>query len=547
MECSELARRYSILQLERRPVESVWDIISRFVVPFRGEFFRDLKSEGEVDWRNRHKFDDTAVESCNTLASSLQGALTSPVVRWFDLVFRSKVLNVDAAAMQWLRDSADVVHQSLQESNFNLQMSECYLDICSFGTTCLVEEIKEENQEFENLLFKAVPIRECFFEEDVENNVINFYRKLEWTALQIKLKFGEENIPESIKACKDVAQKFTVLFCIYQRKDKMNADTSRVLSAKERPYGWKYLLLADKALLGEEGGYYDMPVFITRWGKASGSQWGYSPAHICLGDVLTLNQLVNMILTAAEKVIDPATLAQERAVIGDLDLGASGVTTVRNIDAIKTFESRARFDVSSLERSELQRSIRQVFKVDQLELKESPAMTATEVQVRYELMQRLLGPTLGRLQNDLLDPLIQRTFFILFRAGRLPEMPPVVQENQSELDIEYLGPMAKAQKMEKIVSVQRWYQLAMPIAEVDPSILDLPDIDAIGREAAQLLDVPLKDEAAILAIREARQAQQQKQAKLAETQASGEAMQSMGKGMKVLQGGGGSPEQVAEG
>ena len=35
-------------------------------------------------------------------------------------------------------------------------------------------------------------------------------------------------------------------------------------------------------------------------------------------------------------------------------------------------------------------SVRRIFFSDQLELNEGPQMTATEVQVRYELMQRLL-------------------------------------------------------------------------------------------------------------------------------------------------------------
>jgi len=553
MDGPEIVRHYTILQQERRAVEGVWELISKFIVPFRGEFYRDLKSENEVNWRSRHRFDDTAVDACDTLAASIQGSLTSPMVKWFDMRFRTDDLNSNAEAMGWLSDAAERVHLALQESNFNLQMSEAYLDICSFGTGALVEEVAEENQEFKNLLFKAIPIRECFFEEDAEGNVVNFYRKLEMSPLAMTLKFGKDNVPKYVSEeafeARGVDKKYTVIFCIYLNRDNMKADTSKTLPPKSRPYGYKYVLVNDKSIAGEEGGYYEMPVFITKWGKASGTKWGYSPAHKCLGDILTLNQMVDMILVSAEKVLDPPSLAQERTIIGDLDLGASGVTTVRNIDGLKPYESRARFDVSSLERRELQASIRRAFKVDQLELKESPAMTATEVQVRYELMQRLLGPTLGRLQSDLLDPIIIRTFFILFRAGELPEMPQIVLENQGELDIEYLGPMAKAQKMDKVVSVQRWFQLAAPIAEFKPEIFDLVDVDKIGREAAILLDVPLKDDGLVRKERKDRADAQARAQQMAETQESGKAMQEMGKGFEVMPGGkgGGQSEQGTEG
>ena len=52
-------------------------------------------------------------------------------------------------------------------------------------------------------------------------------------------------------------------------------------------------------------------------------------------------------------------------------------------------------------------------------------MTATEVQVRYELMQRLLGPTLGRFQSEFLNPLIERVFGIMFRANAFLPAPEI--------------------------------------------------------------------------------------------------------------------------
>ena len=149
---------------------------------------------------------------------------------------------------------------------------------------------------------------------------------------------------------------------------------------------------------------------------------GNSPAMIALPDIMTLNQLVELIIRSSEKVVDPATLVTERGLISDLDLTPGGMTVVRDIEgSVKPYESRARFDVSELQREKLKDSVNRAFYVDQLQLKDSPAMTATEVQVRYELMQRLLGPTLGRLMSDFLDPLLSRTFSIMYRNGALPE------------------------------------------------------------------------------------------------------------------------------
>ena len=89
---------------------------------------------------------------------------------------------------------------------------------------------------------------------------------------------------------------------------------------------------------------------------------------------------------------------------------------------------------------------------DQLELNEGPQMTATEVQVRYELMQRLLGPTLGRLQSEFLNPIVERAFYSMLRGNALPPMPEVLQQIGGDLDIEYVGPLARSQKMDEVTS-----------------------------------------------------------------------------------------------
>ena len=221
-------------------------------------------------------------------------------------------------------------------------------------------------------------------------------------------------------------------------------------------------------------------------------------------------------------------LANERDVFADLDMEAGTLNVMRDINGVRPFESAARFDVSQLQRGELQGSIRRQFFVDQLELKESPAMTATEVQVRYEMMQRLLGPTLGRLQADFLDPCVIRTFNILWRAGELPDPPESLMDADSQLDIEYLGPMPRAQKQDQVASYERLVQMAMAIAQANPDSLQVVDWDQLLRDGAMLLGIPsdaLVGEEQLAAMREQMAEQQAQMAEMAQ----GAGMASMAK------------------
>ena len=71
-------------------------------------------------------------------------------------------------------------------------------------------------------------------------------------------------------------------------------------------------------------------------------------------------------------------------------------------------------------------AISQTFHVDQLLITENRNMTATEVVQRNEEKMRILGPVLGRLQSELLQPMIIRIFNIMLRNKLLPDAPEIL-------------------------------------------------------------------------------------------------------------------------
>ncbi|MCP4684683.1 MAG: hypothetical protein GY867_04465, partial [bacterium] len=209
-----------------------------------------------------------------------------------------------------------------------------------------------------------------------------------------------------------------------------------------------------------------------------------------LSDVLTLNQLVELILRSAEKVIDPAWATTMNNLLSDFDQRPAGLNIMRDPAKFVTLNSQARFDVSQLAKQDLIQSIQQAFYMDQLQLKDSPAMTATETMARMELMQRTLGPTLGRLQSDLLDPLISRTLNILFRSGQLKDLPDSLKESGGDIDVAYVGSMSRSQKMDTIANVERYLSLLGGIAQFKPEVLDLFNQDKAARDLGVDLNIP---------------------------------------------------------
>lgn len=533
-----LKKRYDGLYSQTNVIRGVWNELERFVVPYRGRMFTKETGEGSVDWDKYDHYDDTAVVSAQTLSASMHGSIL-PNLQWFYWKFEDHELQSNNEASDWIDKCAKLCYNAINRSNFSLESDELFLDLAGFGHGFQISEA--EGPEEQELTFDMIPLKEAVFDEDHHGQPHFFFRKLEWTPTKIVSKWGYDNVPKLVQERydnEDVCDiRMDVIFAIWPRHDKKDNDTSIPLAPTERPFGYMYFLHESEIELGEEGGYYEMPVYSVRWRKVSGSQWGHGPGHIALGDIRQLNQHRLMRTRAIEKAVDPANLTTERGLMSTLDLGPRGLTVVRDINELVPYESRANFQVSAEELSLLQHSIKQAFRVDQLELKESPAMTATEVQVRYELMQRLLGPTLGRLKVDWLDRVISNVFSIEYRAGRLPKRPTSVPVD-AEIQIEYVGAMATAQKTQQANDILQWAGEMAQLGQMGYSGLNyLVDADKLGREIADLRNIPemiVNGEDEVKKQKQEDAEEMQKQENMEQQAQSGQAMEAMGKGQKAM-------------
>lgn len=537
MRAADIIKRYEAQKSQRANVERMWKFMEQFVMPYRADLFGTITDEGTVNWSKRDIYDSTAPEAAEALAANLQGNLLSPSVKWFDLAFQDDELNQMDEPKSWLEECSTVIFNALQQSDFNLDAAEAILDMVGFGTMALVEEVDEKTGELD---FTAVPIAEAYFEVGSKGQVLRFYRKLQWTALQIVDKFGDADLPDAIKKAYESStdgQKFELVFCIYDRNTTPNLNTAKPMATRAMPFGYKYVLVNGQQELGDEGGYPEMPAFVCRWRTTAGSVWGNPPGFKLLPTIMDVNEAVEQCLEAAGLDLEPPLMTTQKGIISQLDRSRGGISVVADVNQVAELPGRGKADLSLLEVNELRQQIRRGYYEDQLQLKESPAMTATEVNVRYELMQKLLGPTMGRLKVDFLDPLIYRTFMILYRAGRLPPAPGIVRERKAEYQVEYMGPLARAQKNETARNTAGWLGQIGAVAKTYPDALDIPEWDKALRGIGQNSGVPMEYMANATDIeqkRKARQAKIDKMQRIEQTKAAGEAGTAVGNAAQAL-------------
>lgn len=123
-------------------------------------------------------------------------------------------------------------------------------------------------------------------------------------------------------------------------------------------------------------------------------------------------------------------------------------------------------------------------------------MTATEVQARRDLMDRSLGAPVGRLQNDVLSPLLRIVLAHLDRAGKLPKPPESVKSKKAEVAVSYFGAISRAQRIDEVAAIERGAALVASLVQSDPerfgkAALILDPVQTI-REAFLRLGTPAK-------------------------------------------------------
>lgn len=254
--------------------------------------------------------------------------------------------------------------------------------------------------------------------------------------------------------------------------------------------------------------------------------------------------MVEMELRALGKAIDPPIKAKGGDVIGQVRLNRGGVTTVRDMDGVAPLFEGINYQPVNLKIQELKEAVKKMFYADQLQMPDqTPQMTATEVNVRYELMQRVLGPTLGRLESEYLDPMVTRAFKIMQRAGKFDPPPAKLLEAQSKnpkLNTRYEGPLQRAQKSGDVAAVQQLEQTFEPLLPTNPNLLtDNIDLDGIVRHTAEVLGIPsefIKDAEEVEQAQQERQQQQQQEQQMAQAHATADAAGKAAPMVKALHG-----------
>jgi hypothetical protein len=485
---------------ERRNVESIWSELSEFILPSQNSQWFGNGAKGHR--RDQKLFDNTAPMASRDLASSLHSTVTNPSSKWSKIRFRETALNNHPAANAWTANATTEIHNALTDSNFDNQIGRGYQGYVGLATMAILHDEIYKDGEYKGLNFSSWHLSEIAYAENIYGIVDCIYRKFKLTTKQCYEMFGDNIGDLKDKLDSDPLKEQQLYHCIHPRDKKdIKLNILGQAAPKHRPFASYYVLCKGNKIVKEDG-YYEFPVYVSRWLTLPGEIYGYGPGHIARADVLTLNVLIRDILKGLAKAVNPVIFQEQNNLLtGDMRPGK--IVSVRNINGIKEGVTQSRFDVGFLEAKELRDSIKSAFYIDKLMLPprtETGEMTAYEIRQRLEQMQVILGPPLSRLNTELLEPLIMRTLKILLRAGIIPPVPEEVialSKNVTskgmkkiDLDIAFVNSLARSQQMEEIRNISSWVQETAGISQLKPEVLDLINVDQVVEKMARIRDIP---------------------------------------------------------
>lgn len=500
----EVVSRWDKLKGVRGIWESHWQDVADFVMPGRTGFNTTI-----VKGEKRHQliYDGTAPWALGELAAALHGMLTSPFNKWFLLATSDPKLMQERDVRIYLEKCEESLFAGFNsaEADFNSQAHELYQDLAGLGTG--VMDMEETPGVDPGFRFWTRSLGECCIAENAAGRIDTLYRKFPMSARAAYQQWGDAVGPKLYKLMMEEPDRDVMI--IHEVRPRVDRDMDR-WDVTNKPFSSIYVSAEDNWLISESG-FDEFPHLVPRWTKAAGETYGRSPAMTCLPDIKMLNKMWETIIKAGQKVLDPPLMVPDDGFFLPIRTTPAGInfyrTGMSKDDRIIPLETRGNIPVGLDMADRRMEHVLRCFYQDRLKLqKEKIEMTRYEAQERAQENLRAMSPIVGRLQIEFMNPLVERAFRIQEKQGRLPQPPDILLERGASLNIVYVSPMARAQRISEADSLQSAMALLAPLIQASPEMMDNFDGDAIARSTKDWFGFPEKLMNSQSKVRQARQA-----------------------------------------
>ena len=437
-------KKYEKAKTIRLQFEDLYDEIFEYCLPQRQGF----KNYTPGQRRDDRIFDETATVGVQEFASRLQSGLVPNFARWADFVAGSEVPEEEADTINNELDKVtEYVFEIIQTSNFAQEIHECFIDL-ALGTAVL---LVEEGDAVNPIRFHSIPLPHVVLDTGPNGRIDHVYREREIKSEDMMIAYPNGVFSETMTKNMQTGEK----------KCKILEVSCRIYDdPNEEHYAFMVIDVENKHLILREDfkGVGSNPFIAFRWSKASGEIYGRGPAVNALSAIKTCNLTIEMVLENAQMAISGIYQMDNDGVINTDTINLVPGTVIPKApgsQGLQPIRAAGSFDVANLVLNDMRNNIKRALYNDMLGDPNRTPASATEIAERMADLSRKIGSAFGRLQAEMVQPVLQRIIFLLRKQGRI-EIPTV---NGREVKIKSVSPLAQAQSNQDIVSFDRFLEL----------------------------------------------------------------------------------------
>ena len=453
---SEIIKRYEKACSRKANWENLYQDALQYSAPNRDAFYdEDGSAPGQDKSDGQIVFDSTAQDASYRFASNLQSSLVPPMKKWIELAPGTAVKG-DQNIKETLDGITDVLFSSLSNSNFDTQISESFLDL-SVGTGAILVFKGTKDSPF---MFVNVPLSQLYLEEGANGRIDTAFRKFKLSARSVEKQWEDAKISDDLrdKIERNPDEQLCFIESTIPGKIEGIVDDKRVMVD-----GFHYCVVEQETK--EKIVHREMrtsPWIIFRWSNLPGEIYGRGPVLTALPDIKTLNETKRLLLQNASiatlgmyTYADDGVLNPENIMLE----GGAIIPVTSNPGAIQgptlsPLQTAGNPDLSQIIIQDLQTSINKIMFGDPLGDVNLPVKTATEISLRQQELSKRIGAAYGKLQYELITPLVKRLLDILDELGLIDLGGFII--DGSVISIKAVSPLAQAQDEEDIIRHMRF-------------------------------------------------------------------------------------------
>lgn len=481
----------SLLQ-KRQQYEKRWKEIREYQLPHIGRFDDTDTEESLARRRDRSIYHNCAWECNQVFAAGVMSGLTPPSRKWFRLNFSNPELSANTDIAELLDQRMDIMNEVLEKSNFYNAIHSCYMELAYGQAPLAIFPDTRYGVHFEPLTVGTYCI-----DVGADGAVNTLLRKYRMTVQQMADKFGAENLPASIRHTLNSESHNDKSYNVYWLVEPNRNANPEKLGNMYMPYlslYWAESSADDEWLY--VGGFEEWPVPVARFMITANESYGQGPGWFAEGDSKGLQLLEKDLISAIELTIKPPMLTTPDNVAKGINLVPGGKTYTSQPDGVKPlFQVNLNLEHLQNKITDLEGRIRRVYSADLFLMLDQmdKTMTAREVIERTQEKMQQLGPVVQRLQFEFLGPIIERVYNTLDRAGVFPE--PEDEEllavlQSQEIKIEYISPLAQAQKISGLVNIEQAIAFVGNLAQFNPNVLDKVNFEETVNKYFEMVGAP---------------------------------------------------------